>query len=114
MFAYAQHKHRSAERFGDEGRERRHARAFYVRRRRDTQLRRRKRHAPDQDCSTIFRRASKPLTKSGLESPFLMLPGTSYDSVCVRVRRVHKRLRRAATAKKNVSSSIVCFRQDSA
>lgn len=48
-----------------------------------------KAHARGQDCSTIFRRASKPLTKSGLESPFLMLPGASYGDVCVRVRCAH-------------------------
>lgn len=106
MFAYAQHKHRSAERFGGgggmKGENGRHGRAFYVRRRRDTQLRRRKRHARESRTVVEFSivHTSKPLTKSGLESPFLMLPGTSYDDVCVRVRRVHKRPRRDGQEKR--------------
>lgn len=71
-----------------------------------------------QDCSTIFRRASKPLTKSGLESPFLMLPGASYGDVCVRVRRTHRRKGRAASRRagkeKRFERRIVCFHRDSA
>lgn len=69
--------------------------------------------AHGQDCSTIFRRVSKPLTKSGLESPFLMLPSASYGDVCACPARTHQ-CDRTALAKKNISSVIVCFRRDSA
>jgi len=62
-----------------------------------------KKKARMQDCSTIFRRASKPLTKSGLEPPFLMLPDASYGGVCVHIRAMHTDKRAAPRRQRKTS-----------
>lgn len=88
MFAYVQHKHSGARSVSGVKRERGTV-VYFMCDDVETVKAKKKARARGQNCSTIFRRASKPLTKSGLESPFLMLPGASYGDVCVRVRCAH-------------------------